>query len=1090
VSNFNEVRVRTKEIETNPSLDGCKKLILSVMKLLDSNIDTEDLSHFELFTDDGRKLAANASWFLGDTKVKDHKATYQIFQGNKLNVDFKMYGVQNADKRIISWSQALTPNFEDEPFYEDLRVGIDFIVPKTLDRVLVTLSNNYVVRILELHGELTATFAEIFSKWETINDFSNKRYLHNILWESFDLHPINRKFYEGISEKFINLRQHLIQKEILDETQSSQFANRLIGRLVFCWFIRKKNYINDQIDYFDSFKYEDDTVYYREKLEVLFFDVLNKPATDRFSGDLITPYLNGGLFEEKLDDLVGSSSLTFPKNYFDEFFTFLNSYNFTTDESTSQFQQVAIDPEMLGRIFENLLAEIIEESGAQARKAKGAFYTPREIVDYMCRESLRNYLLNKVGCDSNFVQRLTQLIDGTDKEFQDQDHNWRRDWKPYKEKILTALDELRILDPACGSGAFPMGMLQLLLKVYERLNPKVSTSELKLKILGANLYGSDIEPMAVEISRLRAWLSLVVDLPKEFSSIQPLPNLDFKFVCANSLLSLEMVHEGINFGIDPDLDQKLSSIREIYFSTSSQHEKMELEKQYFDLTSTSYHSEIDKRTKQLRTFNPFQFSKPAGFFDSTEMFGVNHFDIIIGNPPYLGEKGNKRIFDSLKGSSLHQRFYQGRADLFHYFFHLGIDLLRDGGVLTFITTNYYPTATFGSNLRNDFKSRSKLLTLINFQEVKIFESAMGQHNMITILQKSSDNSDYMCNQVVSNKKGSITQQQLIEIISGDSDLAQKGKIHSSEIYDGEENYIRFIAGEGISEILGKVAAGKETLGTLVHVNQGIISGIDKYTNGWKKKFPDIQAEAGTPVFIFPAGSKKFPHLKPWFKNSDVSKFVTSTEPRMEVLWLGRGRPKPTKEELAHLRIFYPILSTRREFLLDKRPWHELHWAREESLFTGPKLVNSYRTYDNSFAFNDTPFFGGADLTFISSFEEAKVDLFFLLGLLNSDLIYSWFYFRGKRKGEMLELKQVPVSEVPIARDEYLERMIAQEAKRVYQGLKVDPKFSIVDHLDSINSLVYQLYNLSILEVQVIKQFALSKSEIRNNHFLDVEPNQD
>jgi len=211
---------------------------------------------------------------------------------------------------------------------------------------------------------------------------------------------------------------------------------------------------------------------------------------------------------------------------------------------------------------------------------------------------------------------------------------------------------------------------------------------------------------------------------------------------------------------------------------------------------------------------------------------------------------------------------------------------------------------------------------------------------------------------------------------------------------------------------------------------------------------------------------------------------------MEVLWLGRGRPKPTKEELAHLRIFYPILSTRREFLLDKRPWHELHWAREESLFTGPKLVNSYRTYDNSFAFNDTPFFGGADLTFISSFEEAKVDLFFLLGLLNSDLIYSWFYFRGKRKGEMLELKQVPVSEVPIARDEYLERMIAQEAKRVYQGLKVDPKFSIVDHLDSINSLVYQLYNLSILEVQVIKQFALSKSEIRNNHFLDVEPNQD
>jgi len=127
VSRFNEVRARTKEIEANPSLDGCKRLILSVVKLLDSSIDSDDLNLFELFTDDGRKLAANASWFLSDTKVKDHKATYQIYQDNSLNIDFKLFGVQNSSKRVISWSQAITPNFEDEPFYEDLRIGIDFI---------------------------------------------------------------------------------------------------------------------------------------------------------------------------------------------------------------------------------------------------------------------------------------------------------------------------------------------------------------------------------------------------------------------------------------------------------------------------------------------------------------------------------------------------------------------------------------------------------------------------------------------------------------------------------------------------------------------------------------------------------------------------------------------------------------------------------------------------------------------------------------------------------------------------------------------------------------------------------------------------
>ncbi len=1086
MSNFDEVRKRTKEIEISPSLEGCKKLILSVMKLLDSSIDTNNLDLYQLFTDDGRKLAANASWFISDTKVKDHKATYQVYQENQLNIDFKMFGVQNSSKRVIAWSQALTPNFEDEPFYSDLRVGIDFIVPNSFDRVMVALSNNYVVRILELHGELTTTFSEIFSKWETINDFSNKRLLHTLLWESFDLQPINRKFYEGISERFISLRQHLLENEILDEAHSSQFANRLIGRLVFCWFIRKKNYLNEDLGYFDSLAFADDTNYYREKLEVLFFRVLNKPMSERENYDLVTPYLNGGLFAERPNDLVNQRILTFPKNFFDDFYKFLDSYNFTTDESTSQFQQVAIDPEMLGRIFENLLAEITEESGAQARKAKGAFYTPREVVDYMCRESLRKYLRANISMDSNLDQRLAQLIDSTDREFQDQDHNWRRDWKPYKEEILTTLSNLRIIDPACGSGAFPMGMLQLLLKVYERLDPKLSTSDVKLKIIGANLYGSDIEPMAVEISRLRAWLSLVVDLPIEIRSVNPLPNLDFKFVCANSLLSLEQEHDGINFGIDAQLDNKLARIRDLYFSSSSHLDKIQLESEYLELTKSSYHSEIDKRTKQLRSFDPFQFEIPAKFFDSKEMFGVDCFDIVIGNPPYLGEKGNKQTFDNLKGSDIHRRFFQGRADLLHYFFHLGIDLLREGGVLSFITTNYYPTATFGSNLRGDFKSRTKILSLVNFQEVKIFESALGQHNMITMLQKTHDNQDYFCQQIVAREKGSITQQQLIEIVNGDSNLAQKGKVHVSELYDGPESYIRFIAGEGLNTILNKVAVGRDTLGSLAHVNQGIISGIDRFTIGWKSKFPEITAEVGSPVFVFPVGAKNFPHLKPWFKNSDVFKFVTAGSARMEILWLGRGYPKPSKSELSYLHQFFPILSARREFLLEKRPWYELHWPREEVLFTAPKLVNSYRTYDNAFAFSDAPFFGGADLTFITNYEEISVDLFFLLGLLNSDLIYTWFYFRGKRKGDMLELKQVPVSEVPIARDDDLESLIALKAKSIHNSLTIDRDAVVKNEMNMINDLVYKLYNLSPSEIDVIQEFVATKSEVRNGRYSDDE----
>ena len=727
MSNFNEVRVRTKEIEVNPSLEGCKRLILSVVKLLDSSIDSNDLGLFELFTDDGRKLAANASWFLSDTKVKDHKATYQIYQDNSLNIDFKLFGVQNSSKRVISWSQALTPNFEDGPFYEDLRIGIDFIISKSFDRVQVALSNNYVIRILELHGDLTATFEAIFAKWEAIEDFSNKRFVHTLLWESFDLHPINKKFYEGIAERFVSLRQFLAENEILDENHASQFANRLIGRLVFCWFLRKKDFIDKSFDYFSSTNYEDDTNYYREKLEVLFFDVLSKPVNERKSADLATPYLNGGLFEDRADDLYQNKSLRFPSNYFDDFYAFLNSYNFTTDESTSQYQQVAIDPEMLGRIFENLLAEMSDEAGEQARKAKGAFSTPREIVDFMCKESLREYLRAALPVDANLEQRLIQLIDGSDREFQDQDHNWRRDWKPYKENLIAALNDLRILDPACGSGAYPMGMLQLLLTVYDRLDPALGkdSHRMKLQIISNNLFGVDIEPMAVEISRLRAWLSLVVDLESNVKGIKPLPNLDFRFVCANSLIPLDS-NGALMFGEDSELGSKLEEIRRQYFNTENLVKKKKYRIAYQGLISgeVSLFGE-SKRTSQLKSYHPFDTSASASFFDPSHMFGCNDFQIVIGNPPYKVLEGadSKELLEDLRSIPTYKYSVGGKLNLYRHFIERSVQILSKDGVLSFICPSTLIADKSTQGIRRMFRDNGELKFLIEFPEKeKVFES--------------------------------------------------------------------------------------------------------------------------------------------------------------------------------------------------------------------------------------------------------------------------------------------------------------------------------------------------------------------------------
>ncbi len=727
-----EIQKELNTLAETRTLAQAQRVILSVIRLLDSSVSLDDSKQFQLFNVDNQKISANAQWFYEDNVVVDRRAIYKIHGENNLSIDFKLYGITKPSKRTISWIQALTPNFEDEPFNSKFNIGIDFVVPKSVDKVIIVLSNNYVVRTLELKGTLTATFQEILAKWANISDFSNKKEVHSILWESFDLQPLNKKFYAGISERFITLRQYLTKEKILDDKHASLFANRLLGRVIFCWFLDKKGVINPDRKYFDSHSFSDDTEYYRKNLENLFFGVLNTPITDREYKDDVTPFLNGGLFEARDTDLYKNSKLTFPKNYFDDLFDFLSGYNFTTDESTSQFQQVAIDPEMLGRIFENLLAEMTEETGEQARKAKGAFYTPREIVDYMCRESLREYLKTKIPEDQFRDQRFIQLIDAPDKDFQDQDHNWRRDWKPYKDAIIKALDDLKVLDPACGSGAFPIGMLQLLVRVYERLEPRFDTYKAKLQIVEKNIYGVDIEPMAVEISRLRAWLSIIVDEEADSKKIKPLPNLEFKFICANTLLGIDT--SGVTtFGDDPNLAEKLREIRDGYFNTESLLKKKKLRADYEKLVNKSeglFGESI--RSKQLKTYRPFDNESTSVFFDPDFMFGVDQFDVVIGNPPYVRvDNLSSSIKEEYKNK---YRSTKGKYDLYYLFFEFGIKVLNKKGFLTYITPNKYCAAESATNLR-DILIGNKL-EIVSTSMLNVFDSA-ANYPIITFLQNDT-----------------------------------------------------------------------------------------------------------------------------------------------------------------------------------------------------------------------------------------------------------------------------------------------------------------------------------------------------------------
>lgn len=733
-SKIQNIQKELNELSVKKNFEQTQRVILSVIRLLDEMISESDNNLFQLFTDSDGKIRANATWFFEDQVIADRKATYKICGNNNLNIDFKVYGVNKSSKRVISWAAALTPNFEDEQFNSRFNIGIDFIVPKSTDRVIVVLSNNYAIRTLELRGELTATYQEILSKWSDIKDFSNKRAVHTALWESFDLQPLNKKFYAGISERFIALRQYLVKENVLDNKHASMFANRLIGRVIFCWFLDKKGIINPDLKYFNSESFESDTEYYKTRLERLFFGVLNTPIDEREYKDGTTPFLNGGLFELRENDLYQNSKLSFPKNYFDDLFSFLSAYNFTTDESTSQFQQVAIDPEMLGRIFENLLAEMTEETGEQARKARGAFYTPREIVDYMCKESLKEYLKTKLPEDSYRDQRLYQLIDAPDKDFQDQDHNWRRDWKPYKDAIITALDDLKVLDPACGSGAFPIGMLQLLVRVYERLEPRFDSYKAKLQIIEKNIYGVDIEPMAVEIARLRTWLSIIVDEESNSKNIKPLPNLEFKFVCANSLIDLDQSGIG-TFGDDPSLENKLRDIRDAYFNTESLAKKKKLRADYDKLVNTGegLFGESEK-SKQLKTYRPFNNESSASFFNPDFMFGVNTFNILIANPPYIDSEGMVKSGQSELREKIQKKYSwtRGNWDIYIAFFELGFKYISKDGVLTYITPDKWISKSFGDYLR---KGIIENIFLILKSGRKIFDSAKVD-SIITFLSKN------------------------------------------------------------------------------------------------------------------------------------------------------------------------------------------------------------------------------------------------------------------------------------------------------------------------------------------------------------------
>jgi len=569
---------------------------------------------------------------------------------------------------------------------------------------------------------------------------------------AFNVDRITKAFYLRYRELFDGLRKALkannrgIRQFQEDNEEDKEylhaFAQRIMGRLMFLYFIQKKGWLDGDRRFLDNQfhrAHRDKLNFYRDVLEPLFFETLNLPEaqrTDRAKAFGDVPYLNGGLFEKDYDFLIHLDNKLFSPDEEDGLLCFFNNYNFTVTEDTPLDVEVALDPEMLGKVFENLLAE-------QERKAKGTFYTPRVIVHAMCRDALAEYLADAAGLGPEAATAL--LADPEDSHLT----------VAQAGAVEKALDALRCLDPAVGSGAFLVGMLQEMIGLklacarakQANIQPgSAFVADWKRHFIQDCLYGVDIKREAIEIAKLRLWLSIVVDL--ERSQVQPLPNLDYKLMDGNSLVETlggrpilrNPNAPAATLGLYDSQDalDKLHALQDGFFQAAP-GEKKAIQEQIRALETEFLQSHIQERRDDIagRVKNPgagkkaltsrqlaaltqeldaldqlsrdVKQGRPLPFFLYSLHFGhvfkdKGGFDVVIANPPYIATQGVNQLNykDDLEAQ------YGYRRDLYVHFVDraLGLSethaqpLLRPGGILAVITSSTWFSQEFFRQFRS------------------------------------------------------------------------------------------------------------------------------------------------------------------------------------------------------------------------------------------------------------------------------------------------------------------------------------------------------------------------------------------------------
>jgi hypothetical protein len=946
------------------------------------------------------------------------------------------------------------------------------------------------------------------------------------LKERFSLEIVNKDFYTQIAILFTKLAggERTIGRTQFDEKGSlylpsttddkikKEFSVRLIGRLVFCWFLKKKcsdkgtSLLPEELLSSKAVIRKSD--FYHNILEPLFFEILNTPIKERIKEYQLPPwaqipFLNGGLFANEYNDYyeidqLGISkyinTLKVPDSWLKELFEIFEIYNFTIDENTSVDVELSIEPEMLGRIFENLLAEINPETGNTARKATGSYYTPRPIVEYMVNESLKQYLLTKTNLDEKKISSLLayeeEEVDLSESE---------------KDTVLDALDVIKIIDPACGSGAFPMGILQKMLLILQKIDSeskkwllkklskidnnivkKEITTKLqnanwnyvhKLGIIQSSIYGVDILPIAVDISKLRFFLSLIVDEnvddSKENRGIDSLPNLEFKFVCANSLIGLPKKNSQTELFEVADKIRELKKLREEYLRCYGD-EKTLIERKFQDIQNKMFLSSLkwlnwgggDSQSVKLSQWNPFS-GESCAWFDPDWMFGIEDgFDIVIENPPYIRQEDIKEQKPILQKAGY--EVYNSTSDIYTYFYEKSYKLLKDKGISCFISSNKWMRAKYGHNLRKFFKEKTTLKQIIDFNGYKVFEATVDTN--ILIFQKT--------------KPVDINIMSIINIkpdFTKNTDIVKYLQIHNLKIKQSTLDINCFVFAE---EAILNLKARIEKFGTpLKNWDVRICFGIK---TGFNKAFI---IDTVTKEKLCKENPKSAEIIKPILRGRDISRYYYKWAGlwiiKIESGWTNRNRGKEEPEyffkkyypSVYHHLISYKDVKGKGKGLFNRDDqggyWWELRDCAYYSEFEKEKILYQEMSYESSFSWDNNKMFVNQTCYIISNANK------YVLSLLNSKLINDYFRLISQTLGTgayrwiKQYVEQIPIPKISSTEQkpfiELVDRILAITKDKDYLE-NPERQAQVKEYEKQIDQMVYKLYGLTDEEIKIVENF--------------------